>query len=875
VRQIFEDLLNKGVIIPSDSPYSSPLVLVPKKDGSIRPCVDYRRLNEITVPDQYPLPRIEDIIQSVHGTIFSTLDLKSGYHQIPMDPADAQKTAVITPFGLFHFIQMPFGLRNAGATFQRFLDHVTRGLPGVAVYVDDLLVSADSLAEHNARLLLLFQRLQEYGLKLNKKKCVFAQNTVQYLGYSLSPSGYSPHPDRVQALASFGKPTNLSEVKRFIGMANFYRQHIPHFAGIMAPLYMLKEPFTWGESEEKAFIAIKEGLSTITLLQTPNPHLTYHAFTDASNHAVGATVQQKGKPLSFFSARLSPTEQRYSTFDREALAIIKMIKAYKHWFLGAQLVVHTDHKPLLGLIRMKDPSPRQARWIAFISEFNVQWEYEPGLSNVVADFLSRPNDTLVPTTNAITVESIGPPEWKDALRTYQVNPAELPGLKLERFHDCWYDTSQRRPRLVVPPQLRRECFDLVHNVAHFGVKKTLKSLSDRFVWKSMRQTVQQWCAECQSCQAAKYSSSTTRSPMPFMVHERFHTVHIDIVGPLPISRSGKQYLLTMIDHFTRWVEAVPINTISAEHCAAKFLEHWVCRYGVPVKIVSDQGTQFESALFNELLAQLGIQRHRTTTYHPQSNGAVERVHRTIKQCLRAIGRSNSCWERALPLVLLGLRTSIHEATQFPPSQLVFGGDIRAPADFVGEGNAPASLSPSDFFAHLCSDVRRQLLAADENQPERATPTIPRCKEWIWLRQPQGINQTPLKLPYTGPFKVVKQDGVVLTVDINGKLTKVNIDRVKPAGGQSHASPGDSASFDSSLPQLPTPVPTNPQCKQQPQTPVPTNQQCKQQPTAAPKSQYGRRLQFRFGRPQYTGGCVWGPSKSPAMTVSLRYGGEVM
>jgi transposase InsO family protein len=774
-----------------------------------------------------------------------------------MDVQDAQKTAVITPFGLFQFARMPFGLRNAAATFQRFLDHVIRGLPGVVVYVDDLLVFANSKEQQVQRLKALLQRLREFGLSVNDKKCTFLSQSIHFLGYLITPDGYEPIPDRVNAISTSPTPTNIAQVRRFIGMANFYRQHIPQFARLMTPLYDIKEPFVWSDASETAFNSIKRTLSQVALLQPPNPSLTYHTFTDASNNAVGATILQQGKPLAYYSSRLTATEKRYSTFDREALAVVKALKAYKHWFLGATVVVHTDHKPLLGFLQMKDPSPRQSRWIESLSQLNITWKHEPGAQNSAADFLSRPQEPDIIHVTATSLHSIGPPEWTRILANYQPQPDEESSLQLERINDIWFDTSKGKPRVVVPPQLHKECFNLIHNTSHFGVKKTLNLMRSRFIWSTMRRDVARWCAECQPCQISKPSLSCPRIPLSFAVHERFHTVHIDIVGPLPVSRAGKQYLLTMVDRFTRWIEAIPIANISSETCAKVFLENWVCRYGVPAKVVSDQGTQFESSIFTSLLKRLSIERHRTTAYHPQSNGAVERAHRTLKQCLRAISDRRTCWEEALPLVLLAMRTSTCESTQFPPSQLVLGGEIRLPADFLAPIESQA-MTQEEFAKCLWSEIDQDTSTASENQPERIAQEVNKCPKWVWLKQPPGHHGS-LKPLYTGPFEVLRQDSTVVTINLNGKQTRVNIDRLKPATllygepisptihpSRSIQNSGDKDTAERPILQPPQDETLTIRPNPNQSTPVlPVN-------PPATHSHYGRPLTYSFNTPKYTG-----------------------
>jgi hypothetical protein len=830
VRSIFDDLLKTNIIVPSDSPYSSPLVLVQKKDGSLRPCVDYRRLNEITIPDQYSVPRIEDLVQAIHGRWFSSLDLRSGYHQIPMSPEDAPKTAVITPFGLFHFIRMPFGLRNAAATFQRFIHQVTRGLQGVVVYVDDVLVFADTLAEHNKRLRDLLEKLRQFDLKINDKKCTFAKEEISFLGYLINKEGYAPVPSRISALISYETPKNLVELKRFIGMATFYRQHIPHFSEIMAPFYKMNESFDWNANLEDTFQVIKKMLSNSALLSIPDPNHVFHVHTDASNIATGAAVSQKNKPLAFYSSRLSPAETRYSTFDREALAVVKAIRTYKHWFIGSRVVIHTDHKPLLNFMNMKDPSPRQARWIELLSQLVITWTYEPGSQNTAADYLSRQENSV--HTNAATLNDIGPPEWRAELLSYQPESKHSDSLQLRKVDGIWFDFSTSQPRLAIPPTLRRSCFELVHKSAHFGIKKTFSSIASRFVWPGMRQDIKMWCTSCQECQSAKNTSSPSREPLSFMVHERFHTVHIDIVGPLPISHKGNQYLLTIVDHFTRWLEAIPISNTSAESCASVFLSSWVARYGVPVNLISDQGPQFESALFNSVLQQMGIDRHRTTAYHPQSNGAVERTHRTLKQCIRALASTHSCWESSLPVILFTMRNSISEATQFPPSQLVFGGNLRAPADFVAPQPQMAdSCSTAEFYSSLIRNVQHILRVADDNQPMRTGSKVCQLPKWVWLKQPDSSFPSKLKPLFTGPHEVIRQDDTVITILLNGKHSRVNIDRLKPA-----------TLLDT----------TNIEKRNE-------SVNVEHKNSAQNTSKYGRQFNYRFGKPHYTN-LVFSPRK---------------
>lgn len=366
---------------------------------------------------------------------------------------------------------------------------------------------------------------------------------------------------------------------------------------------------------------------------------------------------------------------------------------------------------------------------------------------------------------------------------------QSPSLTFQKFGSVWYETSTGTNRLVVPEQFRYEMIRAMHTLGHFGTKRTARLLTAQYFWPRMRKDAAAFVKSCRECALYKPTKVAKRAPIAFANTDRFRVVHIDIVGPLPSSRRGHQYILTMIDRTTRWLEAIPISNISAEACAHVFVSHWVCRFGVPDTVVSDQGTQFESTLFGIVLKRLGSVRSRTTPYHPQSNGRVERAHRTLKDILRCSAAVYEDWEEALPFALLAMRVAIGE-NGFSPSQLVFGESLALPSDMVGQ--PPASYAEDNFVLYktLSSQINmfRQFLST---APHRLTDDFAATEDKdatsqlhalpaknVYIVEP--LRRNTLAPRYLGPFRVVEFRHPVVTVDRDGTLYRVNVDRTKPA-----------------------------------------------------------------------------------------------
>ncbi|GBN21296.1 Retrovirus-related Pol polyprotein from transposon 17.6 [Araneus ventricosus] len=368
LRKEIEDLLERDVIEECESAYGAPVVLIPKPDGKTRLCIDYRKLNEITVPDSYPLPRMDDLLQSAkHTTFMSTIDLKSGYHQINVHPADRDKTAFVCPFGTFRFKRMPFGLRNAPATFQRLMDMFCRNLPAMA-YLDDIIVLSPTFDQHLLDLETVFLKLKDYKLRANRSKCHLACSRVKYLGLWITSRGIEVDPDKVSAVQKIPPPRNVKQVQSFLQICSWYRKFIPNFSEIARLLNNLtkKKQFGLGtESEQNAFTTLKKCLISPPILSQADFTKPFVLRTDASSYALGAVLLQgadmEEHPIEYASRLLNSAERNYSTTEREALAVVWALNKFRGYIEGSKITVASDHEPLKWLLKLKSPSGRLAR----------------------------------------------------------------------------------------------------------------------------------------------------------------------------------------------------------------------------------------------------------------------------------------------------------------------------------------------------------------------------------------------------------------------------------------------------------------------------------------------------------------------------------
>ena len=738
------DLQQADIIRPSQSPWSSPILFVPRKDGGQpRMCVDYRKLNKVLVQNSYPLPNIQDLLASFKGaSVYSVLDLKSGYYQLPLNPADREKTAFVCPFGLFEFNKLPFGLSTAPSAFQELMTKVLGNSLYVyaLVYLDDIIIFSKDEEQHIKHLNAVFQKLQDAGLKLKASKTHLFQSEVGYLGHIVSGDGIRPDPAKISAIKNMRPPTTVREVRSFTGMASYYRSFIDNFSAIIQPITELTKKhvrFQWTDERQRAFEILKDKLTTAPVLAHPVLDQPYNLYTDSSGYAVGAvltqTIEGQERPIQYLSKQLSGGQRKWPTIEREAYAIIYAVSKLRHFLYGSKFTVFCDHKPLRTLFTSEMKNCRVQRWAIMLEEYGANIEYKTGKSNVQADLLSRlhsdsyenPNDCLhelnvidtsgmhgtpvfqrsIPDDNVVADDTPKATDFIDRLKQLQAADPEIQvmlealekgtkgladeytmqdGVLYHIANPVRYDMTHRL-QLVVPSELQNEILEQAHDSefggGHMGQDKTYDKIRRRFYWKTVFKDTIEFVQNCKLCKARNMRK--VRVPMQDMPlpNYPFEFVAIDTAGPFVEADDGSLYVITVIDHFSGWPECYATHDKTANTVARLLLEEFIPRHSCPRVILSDNGTEFVNAIVDILLKKLKIAHIRTSVAHAAANGRCERHHAVINDAVAKYAhRDHATWPKYLPAIMMAYRTAVNDSTRYSPFYVVYGRDPVLPMD---------------------------------------------------------------------------------------------------------------------------------------------------------------------------------------------------
>lgn len=742
-------LLSLGVLVPvSHAQYASPIVPVLKKSGSIRICADYSTgVNKQLVVDQYPLPTITELFAKLHGgQQFTKLDLSNAYNQFELDEKSQELTCINTHRGIFRYTRMVFGLSPAPSLFQRAMESVLAGVPGTLCLLDDVLVTGENTEQHLLRLNEVLKRLQDAGLTLQREKCEFFKDEVDYLGYVINKNGLNKSPLKVKAMVEAPVPTNVNQLQSFLGLVNYYRNFVPNASSILNPLYdLLKKgvKWVWSEEHNKAFVAIKECLASEQVLAHFNPAAQLVLTVDAGPAGLGAILSQIDadgeRPISFASRTLNAAEKRYSQIQKEATAIIFGVRRYHQYLYGRAVpfTLRTDHKPLLSIFGPYRGIPevsanRLQRYAMFLSGYNFNIEYVRSADNS-ADFLSRASlpdqagaraaeggalgganaaqdipdrasyiNFVVEGNLPVTLNQLREQTRKDATLQKVIHfilngwPTKMVDVTLKPFHLCRLQLSyedgcvMRGHKVVIPGNLQNMVLTELHQ-SHLGIVKTKAEVRSRFWFPGVDAALESMINSCDVC--LQLRPTPARAPLaqwPYPPHP-FHRVHCDFLGPI----NGNTFLV-IVDAYTKWAEVYNMKNASTSAATIGKLCDFMSRFGIPYTLVSDNGTAFTSREFETFCALNGISHVTSPPYNPASNGQAESYVKIIKKGIKASllsvkGVQNSY--NNLLKYLFDYRNSVHTTTGVSPAELVYGRKLRSRLDLINP-HVPTPSSPS-------------------------------------------------------------------------------------------------------------------------------------------------------------------------------------
>jgi len=655
IRQITDDLLVRGIIQNSSSPYCSRVVPVRKRNGSLRLCVDLRPLNDRVIKQKYPFPLIEDCLSRLGDkSVFSLLDLKDGFHQIKIHPDHTKYFSFATPDGQFEYTRLPFGFCESPAEFQKRLVQILQTFiraDKVVVYIDDILIPSNTVEENLATIKTVLLKLKQHGFKLNLTKCCFLRTSIEYLRYTVSAKGITLTDRHVDAVRKFPIPVKTIQVQRFLGLTNFFRKFIPNYAIIAKPLHNLLRKnieFNFDTKCQQAFQILKESLTSYPVLSLYNPQFRTELHTDASSVALAAILLQKQpsgnwSAIAYYSQATNQAEAKYHSFELEMLAVVKSIERFHIYLYGLLFTVITDCHALVYALKKAHLNPRIARWTIRLQSYDFQISHRPGNKMSHVDALSRIVALVEswPLEKELTYRQLQDSKLKQISHQLETGDHD----KYSLIEGLIYRKCLDKPRFVIPESMINDIIRTYHvDMAHCGPEKVIQGISANYWFPSMRKRVQEYVENCLICLLANSSTNSREGEMQIMenVTIPLQVLHADHFGPLIESSKGYRHILLVVDAFTRYTWLFPVKSTSSKETIDQLLFIFNS-FGFPQEIVTDRGTAFSSHEFKELLANRNIRHRLIAVAAPWANGLVERVNKFLKSSLKKVVETQSDW----------------------------------------------------------------------------------------------------------------------------------------------------------------------------------------------------------------------------------------
>ncbi|GJU03646.1 putative reverse transcriptase domain-containing protein [Tanacetum coccineum] len=806
-----QELSDKGFIRPSSSPWGASILFVKKKDGSFRMCIDYRELNKLTVKNRYPLPRIDDLFDQLQGSsIYSKIDLRSGYHQLRVREQDISKTAFRTRYGHYEFQVMPFRLTNAPAVFMDLMNRVCKPYLDkfVIVFIDDILIYSKDEKEHEEHLKAILELLKKEQLYAKFSKCEFWIPKVQFLSHVIDSRGIHVDPAKIESIKDWASPKTPTKIRQFLGLAGYYRRFIEGFSKIAKSMTKLTQKgikFDWGEKEENAFQLIKQKLCSAQILDLPVGSEDFVVYCDASHKGLGAVLMQREKVIAYASRQLKVHEKNYTTHDLELGSVVFALKIWRHYLYGTRCTVFTDHKSLQHILDQKELNMRQRRWLELLSDYDCDIRYHPGKANVVADALSR-KERIEPLRVRALVMTIGldlPKRILEAQIEAQkpenlVNEdvggiirRDIPKERLEPRADgtlCLHSRSwipcYGDLRSVIMHESHKSKYSI-----HPGSEKMYQDVKKLYWWPNMKADIATYVSKCLTCARVKAEHQRPSGLLvqPEIPEWKWDNITMDFITKLPRSSQGFDTIWVIVDRLTKSAHFLPIRENDPlDKLARLYLNRIVARHGIPASIICDRDGRFTSNFWRSFQKALGTDISMSTAYHPETDGQSERTIQTLEDMLRAcVIDFGKGWVKHLPLAEFSYNNSYHASIKAAPYEALYGRKCRSPVCWAEVGEA--QLTGPELIQETTEKIvliKQRMQAAQDRQKSYADrkrkPMEFEVGDRVMLKVSpwKGVvrfgKRGKLNPRYVGPFKVLAKVGkVAYRLELPQELSRVH------------------------------------------------------------------------------------------------------